>query len=334
MKTVRCPQCNLVCWNTVINCNRCGFDMRSFIENETAAESESAESFERNVYENSAQNFGSQYRQQSENYAGNMHGGRAGQQETTDYRTDNRSTYNNRGENSRNYRTHNQNASQTNGTKKGLAIASLVLGILGMPWFTMLVAGLLAVLLSMVIGTAGLVIGLAMPFLIPVVALISGIVSLKRANRQPREFGGKGLAIAGICCSGFSLLIIPIVAAIAIPNLLAARRSANEGSAISSIKTLASAEDTLRRTRGTACGDLNVLGSNQLIDTVLKSGEKNGYRFVITKLPTPNIDCAITATPVSDSTGNRAFYFSTEDGEIRARKFAGKMADMNDEPIN
>ena len=56
---------------------------------------------------------------------------------------------------------------------------------------------------------------------------------------------------------GFSLIellivvvIIGIIAAIAIPNLLAARRSANEGSAISSLRTLHGAQMTYAATNG------------------------------------------------------------------------------------
>ena len=229
----------------------------------------------------------------------------------------------------------NQNRFQQNSfkTKKGLAIASLVLGIIGFPPVGLLVGTLIAAILGTIFGMAGFVIGFGFTILIPLTALISGIVALRRTNKNPREFGGKGFSIAGICCGGFVLLFFPIIAAIAIPNLLAARRAANEGSAISSLRVLADAEETMRLNNGNACADLTILGSNQLIDTVLAKGEKSGYRFVISKLPTPQYDCAITATPISDSTGSRAFYYSTEDGEIRARKYVGLMADMDDEPI-
>ena len=74
---------------------------------------------------------------------------------------------------------------------------------------------------------------------------------------------------------GFSLIellivvvIIGIIAAIAIPNLLAARRSANEGSAVSAMRTLHGAQMTYASTYGNAnyastLADSRYAGSNR-----------------------------------------------------------------------
>ncbi|KXK07075.1 MAG: pilin, type IV [Acidobacteria bacterium OLB17] len=99
---------------------------------------------------------------------------------------------------------------------------------------------------------------------------------------------------------GFSLIellivvvIIGIIAAIAIPNLLAARRSANEGSAVSSLRTLHGAQMTYAATYGAgnyagvaaAAGDNTGLAALaaanvNLIDGQLGTGLKSGYTFV------------------------------------------------------
>lgn len=187
---------------------------------------------------------------------------------------------------------------------------------------------------SMVMGIVSVVGGCLGGFLLAPIGLILGIVSLVRANRRPSEYGGMGFAVAGTVLSGFGVLCMPIILAIAIPNLLAARRAANEGAAISSIRTLASAENTYMTVSGTgSCGDLVTLHSKGLIDPVLGTGQKSGYRFMIVTMGGPSPICEIHATPMSSSAGSRSFYLSTEDNVIRTAQKDGQSASRNDPPI-
>ena len=133
---------------------------------------------------------------------------------------------------------------------------------------------------------------------------------------------------------GFSLIellivvvIIGIIAAIAIPNLLAARRAANEGSAISALRTLHGAQATYAATYGNreyaaAIGTLG--GTLGLIDSTLASGTKGGYVFTggaavssSTQPATFWYSTVPTATSGIVATGTRRFGVST-DGVIKA----------------
>ena len=140
---------------------------------------------------------------------------------------------------------------------------------------------------------------------------------------------------------GFSLIellivvaIIGIIAAIAIPNLLASKRAANEGSAQSSMRTIHSSQAVYQSTAGNGqFGTLNNLMTQNLVDSVLGAGSKSGYTF---ECLAANLDAGPPATFYATSipsntaavtrTGNRSFTIA-EDGILRGKVTDTKAAD-------
>jgi type IV pilus assembly protein PilA len=132
---------------------------------------------------------------------------------------------------------------------------------------------------------------------------------------------------------GFSLVellivvaIILIIAAIAIPNMLRARIAANEASAVSSVRTISTAETTYASTYpsiGYTC-TLSELGPPTggaavsatgagILDDVLSTGQKAGYVFGLQDCAgTPKANYTSTAVPANlGGTGTRAFCSAT-----------------------
>ncbi len=138
---------------------------------------------------------------------------------------------------------------------------------------------------------------------------------------------------------GFSLIellivvaIILIIAAIAIPNMLRAKIAANESSAVSSVRKIATAEyayNAAYPTQGYAPDLLSLGGSAPctpsaasacMLDVVLSTGSKSGYQFFaagFTPSAGPNSTFVASSAPqIYDRSGVRLFCVVT-DGTLR-----------------
>jgi type IV pilus assembly protein PilA len=193
-----------------------------------------------------------------------------------------------------------------NEPRKGLALWSLILGVLGLPTVGCLGVGAIA-------------------------AIVLGVVALVKINNQPNEYTGKGMAITGIVTGVVGLTIAPFVigifAAIAIPSLLRARVSANEAAAIGDIRTVISGEVAYSVSNGNRYDTLPCLAAPStclssyagpaFLDPALSQADvKSGYRRSFHpgapatdgQSPSSMMSFAYTAVPVtSNQTGVRGF---------------------------
>lgn len=85
------------------------------------------------------------------------------------------------------------------------------------------------------------ILGMCVP-LVGIVALALGIIALTKANSRPREYGGKGLAIAGIAVGAVSIVFSCIMGmGILLPALGAARHAARQIKSASQIRAISQA---------------------------------------------------------------------------------------------
>jgi type IV pilus assembly protein PilA len=149
---------------------------------------------------------------------------------------------------------------------------------------------------------------------------------------------------------GFSLVellivtaIILVIAALALPNFIRTRYSANEASAVSTLRLLTNVENQYAASYNTFSADLDSLGppatgaqpsaiSSDLVDTVLSGRiagqtsqfDKGGYRFVYTPVGSfPDVkQFTIQANPlIRGNTGQRSF-FADQNGIVRSNATA------------
>jgi len=205
---------------------------------------------------------------------------------------------------------------------------------------------------SMVLGIAS--IALCLSFIAGIPAIILGHLSLSRIKKSMGRLKGEGMALTGLILGYISLPFILIIAAIAIPNLLRAKISANEAAAASTVRTINTLQVTYSTsyptqgfardlaTLGGQSSDCNAGGTAEhacLLDIQLGGPnctagvwcQKGQYRFtVVTSCEAPNpgaqqqgegTACAeyvVAATPVSSSTGLHN-YCSVSDAVVRSR---------------
>lgn len=304
MKTIRCPECNLVNWATAAECKRCRCVLPT--AEAPAVEMASIGSFQpaQASFQSPPHSF-----QPAQSFPNNNVSHDFGFREKN-YRQNSQPSGFGAANNYYNPKNPYQSAYNSANRKSGLAIASMIFGILGF------------VLTIFLIG-----------LLLAPIGLILGIVALVKAKRRPMEYGGQGFAIAGVVTSALVVLIIPVIAAIAIPNLMAARRAANEGSAISSIRSISKSVGGYKAFANSppTCVSLEEMAANKAILEGLADGEHNGYRFAVN---TSQSGCEITATPVSKTMGDRSFYYSTADGKLRGATKQGAVATNSDAIIH
>jgi type IV pilus assembly protein PilA len=127
--------------------------------------------------------------------------------------------------------------------------------------------------------------------------------------------------------NGFSLIellmvitLIGIISAIATPNLLASKRAANEASAITSLRTIVSAQASYLQSFGSGnsyASDLTVLRSKNLIEERLSYNAeptKSGYIF---RMEGVGATFTCTASPISPGSTGTKYFFVDNSGVIR-----------------
>lgn len=177
-------------------------------------------------------------------------------------------------------------------------------------------------------AVASLVCGILFLFLpAAIAAIVLGHLAQSDIKKSRGRKSGGGMALTGLVLGYIGVAAIPmilIIAAIAIPNLLRARITANETSALGGVRTINTAIVQYVSTHdGALPGDLVTLGPDgaDLIDAVLANGQKSGYIFSYIVLDNDGdgtFDAyRLTADPITPGTTGQRHFFTDESGVIR-----------------
>lgn len=171
--------------------------------------------------------------------------------------------------------------------RKGLAIASLVLGIISIPTFGLFAVG----------GITG---------------MFLGAVALSNNKTNPQVYGGKNLAIAGLVTSALSLPLIFVFGILG--RLQSDLMSGRENAAVHSLLTIRSNQTQYKSLKG-HFGTLQELGEADLIEKSYASTADLGP-YIYTESEVSTDTYCVHATRTSKSAATRDFV-ACEDGVIR-----------------
>lgn len=201
---------------------------------------------------------------------------------------------------------------------------------------------------SMVLGILSLV---CFGILAGIPAIILGHMSRKNIRNSMGRLKGDGMALAGIIMGyisvAYTCVMLIIIMAIAIPNLLRARISANESSAASTTRTILTAEIQYQSTYPKVgyAPDLATLGGDPsnaptaehacliagpIADQSCTAGHwcaKSGYGFMVqADEKHPHESFVITAVPVEPNRSGARNFCATDDGVIRSERASTRRA--------
>ena len=174
-------------------------------------------------------------------------------------------------------------------TRKGLAVASLVLGIISIPTLGLLGVG-------------------------AITAIVLGSIALNRIKKEPATHGGKGMAIAGIITSVVSLLLIA-VSAVAMPLLLKGLQTGRESAAIQRLRIIHNSQALYKAKKGRFGMHKDLIEEGFLDPSYAEGIPTSNYIYTSAPEVTQDKYC-VQATRQKPSVASRDFNV-TEDGIIR-----------------
>jgi Domain of unknown function (DUF4190) len=138
--------------------------------------------------------------------------------------------------------------------RKGLAIASLVLGIISIPTLGLLGVG-------------------------AITAIVLGVVAISRIKKEPAIYGGKGMAVAGIITGVASLLLIAVSGAIMVPQMIHGLQHGRESAAIQTLRAIHNIEMNFEADNS-RFATLEELAKSSLLDRNYSGGNAvSGYVY-------------------------------------------------------